>query len=350
MAEKKEIGLKVIFVQFQEWYHYLISKRLILALYIGVGAVIGCAYALFKTPVYTAVSTFVLEDNGKPGSLGQYSNLASMVGIDIGGNTTNGIFQGDNIMELYKSRAMIVKTLLSSASFNGKRQLLIERYLAIYPLKGSWGKPLQLEKLDFSQTEKPTILKDSVLTEVVKKINEKQLVVAKPDKKLSIIRVAYTSKDELFAKAFNDLIVKNVNDFYIQTKTKKSANNVAVLQHQVDSVRYALDNAITGMAVAIDANPNANPARQVLRVPSQKRQVDAEANKAILTQLVANLELAKVTLMQETPLIQLIDQPIFPLDRTRFPILKFILLGSIAFLILGIGLLLTRRLYQGIMQ
>ena len=40
-------------------------------------------------------------------------------------------------------------------------------------------------------------------------------------------------------KAFNDNIVKNVNDFYIQTKTKIEFQNVQILQHQTDSVRNA---------------------------------------------------------------------------------------------------------------
>ena len=51
----------------------------------------------------------------------------------------------------------------------------------------------------------------------------------------------------------------------------------------------------------------------VKRVPSVNRQVDVQANTAILTELVKNLELAKVDLRKETPLIQIIDTPILPL-------------------------------------
>ena len=45
-----------------------------------------------------------------------------------------------------------------------------------------------------------------------------------------------TNKDErfsdLFAKVFNKHIVKTVNDFYVQTTTKKSLANLSILQHQ----------------------------------------------------------------------------------------------------------------------
>jgi uncharacterized protein involved in exopolysaccharide biosynthesis len=46
--------------------------------------------------------------------------------------------------------------------------------------------------------------------------------------------------------------------------------------------------------------------------PSARKQVDVQANTAILTELVKQSELAKVTLRKETPLIQVIDRPILP--------------------------------------
>ena len=59
-----------------------------------------------------------------------------------------------------------------------------------------------------------------------------------------------------------------------------------------------------------------------------------QANTAILTELVKNLELAKLALRRETPLIQVIDKPIFPLAIDRFGKLKGLLLGGILFVVL----------------
>jgi uncharacterized protein involved in exopolysaccharide biosynthesis len=53
-----------------------------------------------------------------------------------------------------------------------------------------------------------------------------------------------------------------------------------------------------------------NPALNVRRAPSARKQVDVQANTAILTELVKQSELAKV-IAQETPLIQVIDRPTF---------------------------------------
>ena len=125
---------------------------------------------------------------------------------------------------------------------------------------------------------------------------------------------------------------------------------MAILQRQTDSVRRALNAAISGVASSIDAAPNANPSLQTLRVPSQRRQVDVQANTAILGELVKNLEIAKMSLLQETPLIQVIDKPILPLEKERFGKLKGIVLGGVLAGFLSIVFLLIKKLFQNLLN
>jgi uncharacterized protein involved in exopolysaccharide biosynthesis len=340
----KEITLNDLVLKLYDWYKYLKSKILVLALAGLIGITLGYVYALLKKPRYEAVATFALEDSGASGAMGQYAGLASMIGLDLGGSGGSGIFQGDNIIELYKSRAMIQQTLLSEQVFDGKKLLLIEKYMDFNELSNASENPAS-EKLQFrvAGNNLRSRVQDSLLGEVVDRINRENLTVTKPDKKSTIIKVEFTSKDELFAKAFTDRIIKNVSDFYIQTKTEKSSRNVSVLKHQTDSVRRMLNGAIAGMASAVDANPNPNPSRQVLRVPSQRRQIDAEANKAILIELVKNLELSKISLMKETPLIQVVDLPVLPLKRVAPGKIASMIVGGLVLVMLTmIGLLISR--------
>jgi uncharacterized protein involved in exopolysaccharide biosynthesis len=104
-----------------------------------------------------------------------------------------------------------------------------------------------------------------------------------------------------------------------------------------------LNGAITGVAVANDNTFNLNPALNVRRAPSARRQVDVQANTAILTELVKQSELAKVTLRKETPLIQVIDSPIMPLHKERFGKAKGIALGGILAGFLTVLVLILRR-------
>src|SRR5690606_6776290 len=145
-------------------------------------------------------------------------------------------------------------------------------------------------------------------------------------------------------------LVREVNEFYIQTKTKKSTDNIAILEAKVDSVRTVMSGAIYSAAKVSDATPNLNPTRQVQRiVPAQEAQFSAEANKAILSQLLQNLELSKMNLLQEQPLIQLVDQPVYPLKVDRIGKLKGIVIGGFLFGFLTILGLIGLKLYRNIM-
>ena len=80
--------------------------------------------------------------------------------------------------------------------------------------------------------------------------------------------------------------------------------------------------AINGVATALDNVYNLNPAFNIKRTTSTSRQVDVQANTVILNQLVTQLEIAKVSLRKETPLVQLIDRPILPLEKDKVGKLK----------------------------
>src|SRR5690606_1780639 len=105
-------SVKELILTIQSWMSYFLSKWRILLIAGILGGIAGLGYALWKKPLYTATTTFVLEGGDGKNALSQYAGMAAMVGIDLGGGT-NGLFQGDNILELYKSRTMLMRTLLS---------------------------------------------------------------------------------------------------------------------------------------------------------------------------------------------------------------------------------------------
>lgn len=336
-------------LQLKHWWVYLGTKRTVLFAVVLVAGLLGLAYGYLKKPVYVATTTFVLE-NGESGGggLSQYMGIASMMGIDLGGSGGGGIFQGDNIIELYKSRNMIERALLHPLE-SDSTQLLIDRYLR-FNNYSKWFNDHQLANTTFStyqqllKEKRAFRLRDSIMAIAVEKINKYNLSVGKPDKKLDIIKVDVKAKDEIFAKEFNDQIVKNVNDFYVQTKTKKSLDNVSILQQKTDSVRRVMNGEIYSAVAVADATPNLNPTRQVQRMaPVQRSQFSAETNKTILAELVKNLEMAKFNLRKETPLIQVIDAPILPLKDNHILLFWYPLVAMIGALGLMSVFLLLRE-------
>jgi uncharacterized protein involved in exopolysaccharide biosynthesis len=351
--DSDEISLKELILKLQEWWSYLLSQWKLIVSVAFLGSLLGLGYAFIQKPIYKAEFSFVLEDEKSGGGLGGALGLASQFGLDLGGGGGGGIFAGDNLLELMKSRSMVQKALLSPINVKGKDQSLADYYILLNEMRKGWEGKAHLESLNYpinADISKFNRVQDSVLMGIHQDIIKNLLSVAKVDKKLSILKVEVKSEDEIFSKAFTEALVREVSQFYVETKTKKSAANVAILQHQTDSVRNQLNRAISGVAQSNDDVPNLNASRQVLRSSGQQRQIDVQANTAILTELVKNLELSKLSLRKETPLIQVIDKPILPLPVERFGKAKGILLGGfLAGFLVVIGLI-GRRVFQGLTE
>jgi uncharacterized protein involved in exopolysaccharide biosynthesis len=347
--DNDEISLKELVLKIKEWYQFLLTKWRLIILAGIIGGLIGFTYAYFQKPTYKAVLTFAMEEEKSGGGgLGGALGLASQFGIDLG-SSGGGAFSGANLIELMKSRKLVEKTLLSPIEVDGKAQSLVEYYLAFNEIKKDWDEKPLLKNVSFpidADRTKFTLQQDSILKNLAAGLIKKDLVISQKDKKVSILSIEMNSTNEQFAKVFCETIAKETSEYYVEIKSKKSKMNVDILQHQADSIRAELNSAITGVAAAADNVFNLNSAMNVRRTPSARRQVDVQANTAILTQLVGNLELAKVTLRKETPLLQIIDRPSFPLEKEKVGKLKSLVLGGFLAGFLTVLYLVFTSLYK----
>lgn len=348
-----EVSLKELLEKAKEWYAYLLSMWKIIVLVGIVGAALGLTYSFFKKPVYTATLSFALEDEkGGGGGLGGALGLASSFGIDLGGGG-GSIFTGSNLTELFKSRSMVEQTLMTPVTVSGKVISLAEMYIQNNKWRDDWNKNSKFKNIQFLPDTKRkyfTRVHDSILGVIYQNLSKEALTVAQKDKKISIISMDVASTNELFSIYFCEALARQVGKFYVDTKSKKARMNMAILQKQTDSIRAELNGAITGVATANDNTFMLNPAMNVRRAPSARRQVDVQANTAILTELVKQSELAKVTVRKETPLIQVIDRPILPLPKERFGKAKGLVTGGFVAGLLAVLFLIVRRLLKSIIQ
>lgn len=347
--QNDQITLKELIEKGKEWFFYLLSQWKILFLMVVIGSSLGVAYSYIKKPIYTATLSFALEDEKSGGGLGGAIGLASSLGLDLGGSGGGSVFAGANLTELFKSRSMVEQTLLTSVLAGIDTISLAEMYIRNEGWRDKWNDKPKFKDIQFiPNTDRKyfTRVHDSILGVVYSDLSKNGLLVAQKDKKVSIISIDVISTNELFAKYFSEALAKKVSDFYVDSKSKKSRLNMAILERQTDSIRRELNGAITGVAIANDNTFNLNPALNVRRAPSARRQVDVQANTAILTELVKQTELAKVTLRKETPLIQVVDRPILPLPKERFGKAKGIILGGILAGMLTVLLLVIRRILK----
>lgn len=345
---RNEISLKTLILSIFQWIKFLGRKWLIILLVGLTGGAIGLWYASNKKPIYNASLSFVLEDDatGSMGSLG----IASQLGFDIG-QSSGGVFKGSNVIELFKSRSMIQKALLSPTSEETKKSLA-EKYIEIHEWRKGWEEKKEMKNIAFPvehNSIENSRVQDSILSKIHQNMLEGGLEISQQDKKTSIITIKVNSIDESFAKDFTEKIAEIVSKFYVDTKSKKARENLNILEHQTDSIKARLSGSIASVAVSTDQTFGLNPALNVKRIPSVKGEIDVQTNKALLSELIKQVELARINLRKETPLIQIIDSPILPLKVTKFGKLKGIVIGGFLSGFLILSFLIARRVFKDIM-
>lgn len=348
--EKDEVSVRDLVANIREWWRYLLSKWVIILIVGVLGAVLGVVYASFKKVEYQADTTFVVEESKSSGALGAYAGIASQFGIDLGGGGSSGVFSGDNVLQFLKSRLIVEKTLLEPVSDKDKTSLA-ELYINAYDLRKAWVKRPDLANLRFftgRERADYTRLQDSVLNVLFTTILKRHLAVDKVDKKLSFITVTVTSTDEIFSKVFTERLVQEAISYYVDTKMRRSKTNVDLLQAKADSLEAQLNNKSYAIARAKDLN--LNPARQLATVPAEVGMRDKMVLQTMYAEVVKNLELSRMTMQQETPVIQVIDTPILPLNQIKFGKAKGLIIGGLLAGFFILAILILRKLYKDALQ
>jgi hypothetical protein len=191
-------------------------------------------------------------------------------------------------------------------------------------------------KLSFPVGEdrtKFTRKQDSVLFSFYNQlVAPKQLIIARKDKKLSFVNVDFTSTNELFSKLFVEKLMENTYNFYKQTKTSQSRANIVMMEAKADSIHRLYESALYKGAGF--SSVNINPAMQIAGVPRVKQENNAQLYATVYAEVLKNLETLKLDMMRETPIVQIIDSPILPLEMERLGKIKGIVIGGfiVAFL------------------
>jgi hypothetical protein len=350
LKKSDEISLKELVLKLRDWWKYLLGKWMIILVFGLTGAGLGLVFSLFSKQQYIGSLIFVVEDN-KSGGLAAYAGLAGQFGIDLGGGTGSGLFEGDNIMGFLRSRFIVEKTLLSPIEVSGKRMNLVSWYLQHTTLGEKLQKDTVLKAIVYplGQDRKTFSLhQDSLLYIVQKRIVEKELEIKKPDKKLSFIEVKATTENEVFSKLFTEVLVSEAANFYTYTKTKRSKVNVDKLQAIADSLQDLLNKKTYALAAVQDINMN--PVKQVSSVRGELVARDKVVLQTMYGEVIKNLELSKLTMAQETPIVQVVDSPILPLEKKRFGKFKGLVLGGLLGGFLIVFILVFRRIYQEMLK
>jgi uncharacterized protein involved in exopolysaccharide biosynthesis len=100
-----EMSLKDVFLKIKSQINFLIKFKKLITLILIIFLFLGYVYYRFQTIKYKAEINFVLDDEKQSG-ITSAGAVASQLGIELG-SSNNGIFSGDNLIYLFKSRIVI---------------------------------------------------------------------------------------------------------------------------------------------------------------------------------------------------------------------------------------------------
>jgi len=304
-----EIQLKDILIKLLEYKTYVLSKKLIIIGLSGFFFVLGIIFSLYADKKYIAELTFVVDGQSGGSSLGAMSGIASNFGFDIGSSSST-TFSEKNILEFLKSRGVVEAALMQNRKINKTDDLLIEHYLYINEIKDSWENDELLDPVSFQGIL--TKKNDSVSGGIWKSIIENELTVELQSDASSIINLSYESINEEFAKMFVETLIEQMSKMYITHQTAKSSNTLGFLSSRADSVFIELEIAEEEFAKVKDINQRIVKESGRLKELQLMRRV--EVLNTMYLEIVKNLEISKLTLLNQTPIIQIIDRPVLPLQ------------------------------------
>lgn len=345
--KQDQVSLREMFLGIEDRMRFLLRKWKAILICTVIGLLGGLAIAIFSAPEYSATVSFVTDTNQQPVG-GTFTGLAATFGFNLDNGSGSTLFAGDNIYDLMQTRYMLKNTLLTPVQIDGKNTLLINRYIQMEGLKKKWKEDPNLKDISFDgDTSHLTIYQNKAISFICNSLKKENLQF--PDgNNTSLKSVTIISIDEQFSSLFVTNLIKNVSEYYINTTTKRARNSLNILNKQLDSVREQLYGAMSNAAAFSDKNLNL--VRSGPKVEQHKATLKMEVNSAIYKQLVASVEQAKMTLMKETPLFEVVDGPVYPLPVIRYGKILWSLIGLFVGLFLSCGCLLIRYWYQSVME
>ncbi|MEO5891598.1 MAG: hypothetical protein ABIQ31_15210 [Ferruginibacter sp.] len=321
--ENKYINPSILnFIQYvlRKWWLFLVVGL--------VAGVAGFLNARSKKPMYESRLTFAIDAGSNDGAASAALNLAAQFGLGLGSGQS--MFDGDNILEILRSRRIVQNVMLSVDTFDNKPFTLAEYYIEMSGLRKILDNNPRLNNIHFPVgTAKKTFtyLQDSILNILYIDLNQENVMVGRPDKKLSIYEIKIKSPNEQFSKVFTDRIVEEASIFYTEITSKKDRETLEILEQRVASLKGNVGASIHSKASTQDAN--VNPAFTASQSPVLMQQYNMQAYGEAYKEMFKTLEIARYQYLRKIPLLQIIDPADYPMKRIKASKLQAAIMFSV---------------------
>jgi len=259
-----------------------------------------------------------------------YSPLMQIMG-QFGISGSSQAIKAEKIIELLYSRLIIVQTLNKVDTVDNKADLLINHYANVFDINQWYMDESDLKNVQFNNKnyQDYSWAENKISQDVYKEIIEHHLEAGTSEN--GIIEINFTSKSEDFSKVFLDHLYETLSQFYISKTNERQRETYDIVQHYYDSLQLELRQAEFDYATLKDKKILTVKSKGTLELMRALQKV--ETLNVAYTEALKNLEVSKFNLINQTPILQLIDQPVYPLNenKPRIFLIAFVVLALTLF-------------------
>ena len=336
MSNKEEATLKDVIISIRDYTKELKKKFLYIFVVLLIFFILGLVYSSNQNKKYEAVLSFIVQGQSEGSNLSSISGMASQFGFDFGGGSSSSYFSQQNVIELLKSRKIIESTLSKKSTINNEEDVLLNHYISINKMGDSDISPMSSKS------------KDSIINIIWQQIINYKLDISYQNDDANILNLTYSSINSEFAKNFTVLVMEEMSKMYSKYQTEKTRQSLKNLELRSDSIFRELKKSERSLARVKDRNLRViNSSGRLDEIQYMR---DVQVSNAIYLELIKNTELVKMNLLNETPIIQLIDVPVLPLKHNNRSNLFWAFMFSFLGFLMVSFLIIIRKLISDTME
>jgi hypothetical protein len=305
---------------------------------------------------YPAGVTFMVnEEQGEDPTGGIGALLKSFTGAG-GGKESSSL---DKVLQLFKSRSIIEKSLFQKVDVDGKVDYVANHMINIYGLQKlcseytsntKWLDPIKnLKTHSFKSDDRKTFTNEEKLITIVLyeaiSGNPSQgietMVLPSIDDKSKIMSFGVTTRSQDLTIALIEGVFNSLSSFYVDQTVEKQTKIQGIVEAKRDSLAQILSGADADLAKFEDSN------RSLVWVTGEltkvKLQRKARIAEIMYSEVVKQVEMADFALRRKMPYVRIIDMATKPLRPVKMSISRSTMISVSVGTILGIMFIILRK-------
>lgn len=318
-----------------------ISKRVLtewklLLKFVGVGAVFGVIIALNTPKLYTTSVILAPEVSGAGGMLDNLSDLASMVGVNIGANSSSiDAIYPEIYPDVISSSSFIINLFDVKVQQKDKTEKTFYDHMTKDAFIPFWSWPkIWIQKIFNNET-------NSNLKEINPfYLTKQQFNVCKlfrsrvsciVDKKTSVVTISFEDNDPMVSAVMADTILSRLQQYITQYRTKKCRIDLSYSEQLYNNAKKEYEEARLRYARTADASTHVVMMSQQSKLDDLEN--DMQLKYSVFQQMTQQLNIARAKLQEHTPAFSVIQEASVPLQASSFPrslmVIGYMFLGAV---------------------